>query len=136
MDEAEIRNRDVDPCELAERLCELILLTSASVQSDGQSCPICHLTYAEILTEEEYATASDHFIGGAAQDLGLRILPCRQSNTNPGTTDQDHVVCGKCVRKWLRLVGITIRRVTEYCCSLCDVACAFFSKIRVLCAEP
>ena len=85
----------------------------ASVGLDGQSCPICHLTYAEILTEEEYATASDHFVGGAVQDLGLRILPCRQSGMNPGTTEQDHVICGKCVRKWLRLVGLTDRRLKQ-----------------------
>lgn len=96
------------------------------VSSDGtdqQSCPICSLTYAEILTEQEYAESTDHYVPGGVDDLGLRRLPCGQLDS-PGQASATqggevkgsegggvkigsvgHVVCAKCAGKWLKLVS-------------------------------
>lgn len=57
-------------------------------ESESASCPVCLASHATILTEQEYAEVSDF----AGDDLGLRRLPCK------------HVLCGKCARRWLRLV--------------------------------
>lgn len=58
-------------------------------ESETATCPVCLATHATILTEQEYAEVSDF----AGDDLGLRRLPCR------------HVLCGKCARRWLKLVS-------------------------------
>lgn len=69
----------------------------------AQSCPVCQLSYAEILTEQEYAESTDHYIGGANADLGLRRLPCQKDTGDQEASLGGHIMCGRCARKWLRL---------------------------------
>jgi hypothetical protein len=71
---------------------------------DAESCAVCQLTYAEILTEEEYAEASDHYVAAGVGELGLRRLPCRRASSDQQTED-GHAICGKCAMKWLRMVS-------------------------------
>ncbi len=74
------------------------------------TCPICLLTLSNILTEQEYAEATDHYVGDE-KELGLRRLPCGQGGSGAGAGGEEgkvkggHVICGKCARKWLRLVS-------------------------------
>jgi hypothetical protein len=70
------------------------------------------LSYAEILTEQEYAESTDHYIGGANADLGLRRLPCQKDTGEPEASLGGHIMCGRCARKWLRLVSS--RRIVRH----------------------
>ncbi|KAJ9091898.1 hypothetical protein QFC19_008924 [Naganishia cerealis] len=78
----------------------------ATIEDDeqNQSCPICVLSYAQILTEQEYAEASDYHIGGNVEEMGLRRLPCAGATVGSSAGGiSGHIVCGKCAGKWLRL---------------------------------
>lgn len=83
---------------------------------DAQSCPVCQLSYAEILTEQEYAESTDHYIGGADADLGLRRLPCQKDTGDQEASLGGHIMCGRCARKWLRLVSS--RRIVKHSSTL------------------
>lgn len=80
-----------------------------SDDEQNQSCPICLLSYAQILTEQEYAEASDYHVGGNVEEMGLRRLPCGTGD-GTGTAGKGHIVCGKCAGKWLRLVSFPFLR--------------------------
>lgn len=100
------------------------LMPGLSFFPDSQSCPVCQQSYAEILTEQEYAEASDHYAMGDVDELGLRRLPCRtpehgtsQANEQKADGHADssesearrvdgHEFCGKCATTWLRSVSV------------------------------
>ncbi|KAJ9092396.1 hypothetical protein QFC21_006898 [Naganishia friedmannii] len=78
--------------------------THPADDEQNQSCPICMLSYDQIITEQEYAEASDYHIGGNVEEMGLRRLPCAgPSGGSVGGGKSGHIVCGKCASKWLRL---------------------------------
>lgn len=69
--------------------------TAAEIKKqETTDCPVCLQSLASIETEEEYALADEAFFGDL-EALGLRKLPC----------DGGHVVCARCCKSWLRLVG-------------------------------
>jgi hypothetical protein len=70
------------------------------------------LSYAQIVTEQEYAEASDYHIGGNVEEMGLRRLPCEGADGGTvGGGKAGHIVCGKCAAKWLRLVSLLLKAV-------------------------
>lgn len=108
--EQELLRQDQDLCEHRSGVYRIRMLTSFKL-TDAQSCPVCQLSYAEILTEQEYAESTDHYIGGANADLGLRRLPCQKDTGDQEASLGGHIMCGRCARKWLRLVSL--RRIVR-----------------------
>jgi hypothetical protein len=113
--EQELIRQDRDLCEHRSGVYRIRMLTSFK-SIDAQSCPVCQLSYAEILTEQEYAESTDHYIGGADADLGLRRLPCQKDTGDQEASLGGHIMCGRCARKWLRLVSS--RRIVKHSSTL------------------
>jgi hypothetical protein len=113
--EQELIRQHQDLCEHRSGVYRIRMLTSFK-SIDAQSCPVCQLSYAEILTEQEYAESTDHYIGGANADLGLRRLPCQTDTGDQEASLGGHIMCGRCARKWLRLVSS--RRIVKHSSTL------------------